>query len=141
MNYSLLAIFIVALSLAGFVSLNVDNKISWEIVDEQSKSGQFINYVYAFDDYYKQNPNATGDVTQNVSLPAWLPKSTNINMVINNGMGYVYTPASKGMMSEVLRWTSNSSSVGISDAASINTVSGKIAKPSFIGSGYIVYVR
>lgn len=141
MNYSFLAIFIVALSLAGFVSLNTDNELNWATADEQSKTGQFMYYTYAFDDYYQLNPTANGDITFNVSLPKWLPKSVNIKMVIENGVGYVYAPATKGMMSEVLKWTNNSDSVGISDAVNINTVSGKIDKPGFIGSGYLVYVR
>ncbi|EQB98972.1 type IV pilus biogenesis protein PilM [Photorhabdus temperata] len=141
MNYSFLAVFIVTLSLSSFISLNIDNKISLESSIEQSQVGQFMNYVYAFDDYYKQNPSATGDITSKVALPSWLPKNANIKMVINNGVGYVYIPLSKGMMREILKWTDNSASVGISNGAYINTVSGKIAKPSFIGYGYIVYVR
>lgn len=62
-------------------------------------------------------------------------------MVIDGDVGYVYTPASKGVMREVIEWTRNSASVGLSDAVYIHTLSGKIQKPSFIGSGYIVYVR
>lgn len=141
MNYSMLAIFCIALSVAGIISISDDNKITWDNTDEESRAGQFMNYVSAFDDYYQKNNSATGDVTSSVTIPTWLPKSGNIKMVINSGIGYVYTPASKGMMREIMKWTANSSSVGVSDATNINTVSGKIQKPAFIGSGYIVYVR
>lgn len=141
MNYSILVIFYITLSVAGIISISADNKNAWDVADEQSRAGQFINYVYAFDDYYQKNNSATGDVTSAVKIPTWLPKNENIKVVINGGVGYIYTPASKGMMSEIMKWTANSSSVGVSDATYINTVSGKIQKPSFIGSGYIVYVR
>lgn len=141
MNFSPVIALLFAVFIAIGMSFSEDSKRQWDLADEQSKAGQFMNYVYAFDEFYRANKTATGDVTASLPLPDWLPRNSDIKAVISNGVGYVYTPVSKGLMSEVLTWTDNSSSVGVTDAASINTLSGSIAKPSFISSGYIVYVR
>ncbi|MGS2886279.1 type IV pilus biogenesis protein PilM [Enterobacter ludwigii] len=141
MNYSVVAFFILALSLGGLHILNTERSDILERTDIQTKSGQFMNYVYAFDTYYQANSGANGDVTASVPLPTWLPKNPSIRMLVNNKVGYVYMPVSKGVFSEVLKITDFSSSVGITDASNINTVSGKISKPGVIGSNSIVYVR
>lgn len=141
MNFSPVIALLFAVFIAIGMSFSDDSKRQWDLADEQSKAGQFMNYVYSFDEFYRANKTATGDVTASLSVPDWLPRNSDIKAVISNGVGYVYTPVSKGLMSEVLTWTDNSSSVGVTDANGINTLSGSIAKPSFIGSGYIVYVR
>lgn len=141
MNFSLIIALLFAVFIAIGMSFSEDSKRQWDIADEQSKAGQLMNYVYAFDEYINANKSATGDVTENIPLPQWLPKNSAIKTVISNGVGYVYTPNSKGLMSELMIWTDNSSSVGVSDATNINTLSGAVEKPSFIGSGYIVYIR
>ncbi|PII85123.1 hypothetical protein BL250_12315 [Erwinia sp. OLTSP20] len=141
MNFSALTIMACALFISISIAISGDSKKDWDIADEQSKAGQFMNYAYAFDEYKNANKSATGDVTANLLLPQWLPKNSAIKTVISNGVGYVYTPSSKGLMNELMIWTDNSSSVGVTDATSINTLSGVVTKPSFIGSGYIVYIR
>ncbi|KMV67231.1 hypothetical protein AI28_21975, partial [bacteria symbiont BFo1 of Frankliniella occidentalis] len=139
MNFSPIIALLFAVFIAIGMSFSEDSKRQWDIADEQSKAGQLMNYVYAFDEYINANKSATGDVTANIPLPQWLPKNSAIKTVISNGVGYVYTPNSKGLMSELMIWTDNSSSVGVSNATNINTLSGPVKKPSFIGSGYIVY--
>lgn len=141
MNFSALTIMACALFISVLMVISGDRKREWDIADEQAKAGQLMNYVYAFDEYKNANKSATGDVTANLPLPQWLPKTSAIKTVISNGVGYVYTPNSKGLMSELMIWTDNSSSVGVTDATNINTLSGAVSKPSFIGAGYIVYIR
>lgn len=141
MNFSALTIMACALFIGVLMVISGDSKREWDIADEQAKAGQLMNYVYAFDEYKNTNKSATGDVTANLPLPQWLPKTSAIKTVISNGVGYVYTPNSKGLMSELMIWTDNSSSVGVTDATNINTLSGAVSKPSFIGAGYIVYIR
>lgn len=141
MNFSALTIMACALFISVLMVISGDSKREWDIADEQAKAGQLMNYVYAFDEYKNANKSATGDVTANLPLPQWLPKTSAIKTVISNGVGYVYTPNSKGLMSELMIWTDNSSSVGVTDATNINTLSGAVSKPSFIGAGYIVYIR
>lgn len=141
MNFSVLTIMACMLFISILMIISDDSKREWNIADEQSKAGQLMNYVYAFDEFKNKNSSATGDVTSNIPLPQWLPKNPSIKAVISNGVGYIYIPNSKGMMSELMSWTDNSSSVGVSDTLNINTLSGAVAKPSFIGSGYIVYIR
>lgn len=141
MNYSVVAFFILALSLSALRIVNTERSEVLESTDIQTKSGQFMNYVYAFDAYYQANSGANGDVTASVPLPTWLPKNSSIKMYISNKVGYVYMPVSKGVFNEVLRITDFSSAVGVTDASSINTVSGKVSKPGFIGINNIVYVR
>ncbi|MDE4745121.1 type IV pilus biogenesis protein PilM [Enterobacter hormaechei] len=141
MNYSVVAFFILALSLSALRILNTERANILDKTDIQTRSGQFMNYVYAFDSYYQANSGANGDITASVPLPSWLPKNPNIKMYVNNKIGYVYVPNSKGVFSEVLKNTDFSSAVGVTDASSINTVSGKIPKPGFIGNNNIVYVR
>ncbi|WP_447840874.1 type IV pilus biogenesis protein PilM [Enterobacter bugandensis] len=141
MNYSVVAFFILALSLSALRIVNTERSEVLESTDIQTKSGQFMNYVYAFDTYYQANSGANGDVTASISLPTWLPKNSSIKMYVSNKVGYVYMPVSKGVFNEVLRITDFSSAVGVTDASSINTVSGKVSKPGFIGINNIVYVR
>jgi len=141
LNLSVLTIMACALLLSISMSIVGDSKRSMDITDEQSTAGQFMNYVYAFDEYKSANSSATGDVTNLLPLPEWLPKNADIKTVISDGVGYVYTPNTKGLMSNIMIWTDNSSSVGVTDGANINTLSGAVIKPSFIGSGYIVYIR
>lgn len=141
MNYSVVALFILALSLGGLRIVNTERSEALELTDIQTKSGQFMNYVYAFDTYYQANSGVNGDVTASVPLPTWLPKNSGIKMYVSNKVGYVYMPVSKGIFNEVLKITDFSSAVGVTDASSINTVSGKVSKPGFIGINNIVYVR
>lgn len=141
MNYSVVAFFILALSLGGLLIVNTERSEVLESTDIQTKSGQFMNYVYAFDTFYQANSGVNGDVTASVPLPSWLPKNSSIKMYVSNKVGYVYMPVSKGVFSEVLKITDFSSAVGITDALNINTVSGKVSKPGFIGTNNIVYVR
>lgn len=141
MNYSVVAFFILALSLSGLRIVNTERAEVFESTDIQTKSGQFMNYVYAFDSYFQANSGVNGDVTASVPLPSWLPKNSSIKMYVSNKTGYVYMPVSKGVFNEVLKTTDFSSSVGVTDATYINTVSGKVSKPGFIGNNNIVYVR
>jgi len=101
----------------------------------------FLNYVSAFDDYFTMNGSASGDVTSSVPLPAWLPRDDAIRMLISGGVAYVYMPLRGGVYSQVLNATGNSAMVGFTDNNSLNTINGKMAKPSFIPSGYLVYMR
>lgn len=111
------------------------------ITDVDSKANVFLKYSFAFDEYYASNNSATGDVTNQVKLPSWIAVDPTIRAYISNGVGYVFMPLTTGLFSTVLADTSNSSMIGISDSGYITTVSGKLSKPSFIPSGYIVYVR
>lgn len=114
---------------------------SYDDTMRKMKSSRFLNYVTAFDEYFLYNGAASGDVTQNVMLPVWLPRDDTIRMYINGGYGYVFMPTGSGVLSEILKTTDYSLLVGFTDNSSIKTSSGVILKPSFIPSGYIVYVR
>jgi len=106
-----------------------------------NKASLFLNYTSAFDVYYLSNGSANGDVTNKVTLPIWLPVDNTIKMYVNGGYGYVFMPSASGVLSEIMRATDYSALVGFTDNTSIITLSGKIAKPGFIPTGYIVYVR
>jgi len=141
MNYSVIAFLILAFSLTGLDMINRERRENLEATDIQAKSGQFMNYVYAFDSYYKAHSGVDGDITASVPLPTWLPKNPSIKMYVTNKVGYVYMPVGKGVFNEVLKITDFSSAVGVTDTNNINTVSGKVSKPGFIGTNNIVYVR
>lgn len=141
MNYSVIAFLILAFSITGLGIVNRERSEILDITDIQAKSGQFMNYVYAFDTYYQANSGVNGDVTASVPLPMWLPKNSSIKMYVSNKVGYVYMPVSKGVFNEVLKITDFSSAVGVTDASNINIISGKVSKPGFIGINNIVYVR
>lgn len=110
-------------------------------VTKEKSTGQFLNYVSAFNDLYTSGTPPDGDAASRISLPGWLPQSSNVHLRISNGIGYVFTPASPGLYSQVLQETENSAHFGLSDTAGINTPSGRIARPDFIPAGYLVYVR
>ncbi|HAS8353299.1 TPA: hypothetical protein I7721_19630 [Vibrio vulnificus] len=141
MNYSMFAIMCIALSAAFFNQFYTENKKNLDFAAEQSKAGQFMIYVSAFDDFHKINTTVTGEVTGFVKIPEWLPENKNIKMVIEGGVGYIYMPDSPGLMDQVIKLSNNSSHVGISNNTEIMTVSGGVIKPNFIGSGYIVFMR
>ncbi|EET2714454.1 type IV pilus biogenesis protein PilM [Escherichia coli] len=124
-----------------FIANSSTGTESYDDTMRKMKSSRFLNYVAAFDEYYLYNGSASGDVTQNVVLPVWLPRDNAIRMYINGGYGYVFMPTGSGVLSEILKTTDYSLLVGFTDNASIKTSSGVIPKPSFIPSGYIVYVR
>lgn len=110
-------------------------------VTKEQQAGQFLNYISAFTELYASGVPADGDAINRVTLPSWLPRNSMIQLRISNGEGYVFTPASPGLYSQLLQETENSSHFGISDAAGINTPSGRLSRPNFIPAGYVVYVR
>lgn len=110
-------------------------------VTQAQQAGQFINYVYAFNDLWTAKTPADGDAAARIKLPAWQPLNTSIQMRISGGAGYVFTPSSPGFYQQLMEDTENSSHFGLSDAAGINTPAGRLARPDFIPVGYVVYVR
>lgn len=125
-----------------FFYKNLDNsKDQYEQSLRTNKSSSFISYTTAFDNYYYENKNDNGDVTDKVKIPIWIPKNNTVKMYISGGNGYIYMPLESGVFSEVLKATDYSALVGISDDSVIKTSSGTITKPVFIPSGNIVYVR
>ncbi|WP_058970018.1 type IV pilus biogenesis protein PilM [Type-D symbiont of Plautia stali] len=104
-------------------------------------SGQFLHYVSAFNDLWTGTTPADGDAAARITLPDWLPRSAAIQLRISGGAGYVYTPSAPGFYAQLMEDTENSSHFGLSDAAGINTPSGRLARPDFIPAGYVVYVR
>lgn len=137
-----------ALLLVGFCALLIafyENALSsgeeYNTSLRMNKTATFLHYVSAFDSYYAANSTGSGDVSNNVGLPVWLPADSTIRMYISGGNGYVYMPSASGVLSEVMKATDYSYLVGYSDSSSIIMLSGKLPKPSFIPAGYIVYVR
>lgn len=117
------------------------NKNSVADVTQAQLAGQFLNYVSAFNDLFASGTPPDGDAAGRVLLPAWLPRSSVIQLRISRGAGYVYAPSSPGFYARLMEETENSSHFGLADAAGISTPSGRIARPDFIPAGYVVYVR
>lgn len=110
-------------------------------VIQGQQAGQFLHYVSAFNDLWTGNTPTDGDAAVRINLPSWLPRSADIQLRISGGAGYVYTPSSPGFYAQLMEDTEYSSHFGMSDAAGINTPSGRLARPDFIPAGYVVYVR
>lgn len=136
-TYIILFCLMVIVSLTGMLS----SKNSLDITQADISAKNFLNYVLAFDEYLLSHDIINGDVTNDVVIPTWLPVNSEIKMIISAGYGYIFMPSSPGMLANVQQITGNSAMVGVSDSASISTPLGAIAKPGFIPSGYIVYVR
>ncbi|EIK1335782.1 type IV pilus biogenesis protein PilM [Salmonella enterica] len=119
----------------------IDSNDSYNESLKINRASLFLSYTTAFDNYYLSNANPVGDVTTNVTLPAWLPMDESIKMYIDGGYGYVYMPNSSGVYGEIMKKTDYSALIGVSDSSSIVTSAGKIVKPSFIPANYIVYMR
>ncbi|MBY4841280.1 type IV pilus biogenesis protein PilM [Pantoea sp. DY-5] len=139
------SVFFAAVLLAAVsILLSCVNDVSRESVASVTQaqlSGQFLNYVAAFNDLWTGSTPAEGDAAARITLPSWLPRNTGIQLRISGGTGYVFTPSSPGLYAQLMGDTENSSHFGLSDAAGINTPSGRIARPDFIPAGYVVYVR
>lgn len=135
--------FIVAFSIM-IVAILTNNNQSDSKLQEAKRTVTiqlFLNYVSCFDEYYQNHKTEYGDVTEKVTLPAWMPVDTSIRMYINPDAAYVFMPSSSGILSGLLKMTENSAMVGYSDNSNIITLAGKLAKPVYIPAGYIVYVR
>ncbi|MHB9331375.1 type IV pilus biogenesis protein PilM [Phytobacter ursingii] len=135
--------FIVAFSIM-IIALLTNNNQSDNNLKEAKRDVTiqlFLNYITYFDEYYQNHKTEYGDVTDKVALPTWMPIDTSIRMYVNPDAAYVFMPSSSGILSGLLKITENSAMVGYSDSNNIITLAGKITKPAFIPSGYIVYVR
>lgn len=137
---SLLIVALCFLVVAVYQNTNNGNNSYTESV-KLNRASLFLNYTSAFDSYYLSSGGASGDVTNNVTLPVWLPTDNAIRMYVDGGYGYVYMPSASGVFSEIMRATDYSALIGFTDNSSIITMTGKISKPSFIPAGYIVYMR
>ncbi|QZY97762.1 type IV pilus biogenesis protein PilM [Pantoea dispersa] len=139
------SIFFAAVLLAAVSILlscvNDANRDSVARVTQAQQSGQFLQYVSAFNGLWAGTTPADGDAATRITLPDWLPRSSSIQLRISGGAGYVYTPSSPGLYAQLMEDTDNSSHFGLSDAAGINTPSGRLTRPGFIPAGYVVYVR
>lgn len=142
MKYTPVLILFALFSYAILFNINNDiNKAGDENINNETFAFNFLSATKAFDDYYSVHPDVSGDVTELVDYQNWLPVNKKIKMVVANGVGYVYCPAAIGVYTLLLEKTGGSSFMGFSDSAWIKTPSGKIPKPSFIGTDYIVYMR
>jgi hypothetical protein len=136
--------FAAALLAAVSILLSCVNEASRDnvaSVTRMQQSGQFLHYVSAFNDLWTGQTPADGDAGTRIALPDWLPRNTGIQLRISGGAGYVYAPSSPGFFAQLMEDTENSSHFGLSEAAGINTPAGRLARPSFIPAGYVVYVR
>lgn len=139
------SIFFVAVltAVAGILSSFVNtsyNKRFTQVMQEQQVD-QFLHYVAAFNSLWTVSAPADGDAASKVSLPSWLARNSSIQLRISGGTGYVFAPSSPGFYSQLMQETENSAHFGLSDAAGINTPSGRLTRPGFIPAGYVVYVR
>ncbi|WP_042958393.1 type IV pilus biogenesis protein PilM [Erwinia tasmaniensis] len=121
--------------------VNDANRDTLANAQQAQQSGQFLHYVSAFNDLWVADTPPDGDAASRITLPDWLPQSSSIRLRISGGAGYVYTPSSPGFYAQLMEDTEYSSHFGMSDAAGINTPSGRLARPDFIPAGYVVYVR
>ncbi|MFR0656171.1 type IV pilus biogenesis protein PilM [Pantoea sp. SIMBA_079] len=125
--------------LSSFINKSHNDNINQVIQAQQA--GQFLNYVAAFNNLWAVSAPADGDAASKVSLPSWLTRNSSIQLRISSGTGYVFAPSSPGFYSQLMQKTENSAHFGLSDAAGINTPSGRLTRPGFIPAGYVVYVR
>ncbi|WP_208951052.1 type IV pilus biogenesis protein PilM [Rahnella sp. ChDrAdgB13] len=111
------------------------------VVTQEQQAAQFLNYVDAFNDLYTSGTPADGDVATRITLPAWQPRNNQIQLRVSGGTGYVFTPSTPGLFALLMQETENSSHFGLSDVTGINTPAGRLARPGFVPTGYVVYVR
>lgn len=139
------SLFFVAVLLAAagvlMTFINASGSDNSARVLQEQQAGQFLHYVAAFNNLWAVSAPADGDAASKVSLPSWLARNSSIQLRISGGTGYVFAPSSPGFYSQLMQKTENSAHFGLSDAAGINTPSGRLTRPGFIPAGYVVYVR
>lgn len=111
------------------------------VVKQQQQSSQFLHYVEALDNVLCAAMPTNGDVSDRVTLPAWLPQSSGIALRISGDIAYAFRPAVPGLFSQLLQDTENSTHFGLSDLTGITTPTGWQPRPAFIPVGYVVYLR
>lgn len=142
MNFSGLVAFFAIFAFAFLCRISNDQITGInDDVYVDSVSSHFLAEVSAFDSYIEDNPTAAGDVTNDVILPEWLHKNSSIKMIVTSQNSFVYMPAEKLLLAELMHKTNWSAFIGYTSDSFIITNVGEIAKPSFIPSGYVVYVR
>ena len=135
------AAMLLAVATSCLMFINLSARENVDRVTQGQQAGQFLQYVSAFNNLWTSSTPADGDAAARITLPDWLPRSSTILLRISGGAGYVFMPASPGVYAQLMTDTENSSHFGLSDAAGINTPSGRLARPDFIPAGYVVYVR
>jgi len=105
------------------------------------KATTFMIYAKSLNDYLTTNKTFIGDVTNQLVLPNWLGKLSNIHAYANNGTGYLYMLSSPNLLNILNSKTAGTSMVGLSNASYINTSAGQQTKPAYIPTNYIVYIE
>lgn len=122
-----------------FESKSIDENVNTDI-NVNVTATTFVIYKELLQKYVASNPGYTGVVTGQITLPPWLSPRNDIQLYAVNGKGYVYTTLKPGLMKELMEMTKSSSSIGVTNATSINTASGTVSKPGYIPANYVVYI-
>ncbi|EBZ6776929.1 type IV pilus biogenesis protein PilM [Salmonella enterica] len=141
MNASYLG-FVIMLIVSSFI-LGVVSDREKKTYDEsiiQQQVASYLHYVDSAQAYINNNPSASGNITQIISLPNWLPKNTNITVYVQAGSTYVFMPNKPGLMKLLKNSTGDSISFGLATAGSIVTTYEKRTKPNFIPDNSVVFI-
>ncbi|ECU8939171.1 type IV pilus biogenesis protein PilM [Salmonella enterica] len=141
MNASYLG-FVIMLIVSYFIfgAVSDKEKKSYDESLIQQQVTSYLNYVDSTQTYLNTNPGASGNITQMITLPNWLPKNTNITVYAQAGATYVFMANKPGFMELLKDSTGDSISFGLAKSGSIFTTYGTKAKPNFIPDNSVVFI-
>ncbi|ECO4313690.1 type IV pilus biogenesis protein PilM [Salmonella enterica] len=141
MNASYLGM-VVMIIISSFIFQNVteSNRSTAEGTSIEQQAKSFLLYVDSAQVYKNSNPAATGNITDKIGLPVWLPQNANVTVYAVTGLTFVYMPNKPGLITAIKNLTGDSSTFGLTKSGSIVTNYGSQTKPSAIPDNSLVYI-
>lgn len=140
--YAQLVIAITLVILAGLTTnqFNQQNKMSTEIAIEQQVRS-LAAYIDSAAEYKQKNGGTVGNVTNKLTLPAWMLARAGITVYAESGNYYVFLQNKPGLMTALRKKSFNSAKLGRIENSSIRLTDGSvISKPAVIPSNSLVYI-
>lgn len=140
--YAQLVIAITLVILAALTTnqFNQQNKMSADIAIEQQVRS-LAAYIDSAAEFKQKNNGATGNITANISLPAWMLARNGITVYAEAGNYYVYLQNKPGLMTALRKKSFNSAKLGRIENSTIKLTDGSIInKPAVIPANSLVYI-
>ncbi|HCD7096319.1 TPA: type IV pilus biogenesis protein PilM [Enterobacter hormaechei] len=138
-NLIFIVLLVITTSLTASLLQSQSEKIDRANTDVNARA--LLVYVDAASAYTTSNPNASGILTNKLSLPSWF-KQTNGYTVYSDSLNtFVYTPAYPGLMSRLRTMTHGSKTLGISNQSTIILTGGlAVSKPAAVPANQVVFI-
>ncbi|HHA1983567.1 TPA: type IV pilus biogenesis protein PilM [Enterobacter ludwigii] len=138
-NLIFIVLLVITTSLTASLLQSQSDKIDSANIDVSARA--LLVYVDAASIYATSNPNASGILTNKISLPAWFKQTNGYTVYSDSINTYIYTPSTPGLMSRLRTMTKGSKTLGLSNQSTIILNGGLVVpKPASIPASQVVYI-